>query len=143
MNKVKSIIRISIAVVAAIAAISFTSCQTVASSAIELSIEQANKDCPMYIDEDITCDRIYSKGNNVIYEYSTTSEIVEGLQIVGYDYCKMAHYDELASSKLYDSDIETMIDLCIEAQYNMVYKYYDEYGNCFVVTITHQDLASM
>ena len=143
LNKVKSIIRISIASVIAIVAISFTSCQTVASSAIELSVEQANKECPMYIDEDITCDRIYSKGNNVIYEYTTTYDIIEGLQIAGHDYCKMAHYDELAASKLYDSDIETMIDLCIEAQYNMVYKYNDEYGNSFVVTITHQDLASM
>jgi hypothetical protein len=143
MNRIKSIIQISIASVLAIVAISLTSCRTVATSAIELAVEEANAECPMYVDEDTTCDRIYTNGNNIIYDYSTTSEVIDGLRSLGQEYCKSLHYEELATSTLYDSDIQTLIDLCIEAHYNIVYKYRDEYGNTYVVTVTYQDLATI
>ena len=96
----------------------------------------------MYIDEDIVCDRIYISGSNVIYNYQTSPDIVEGILLLG-NTAKQFLFDDLQSMAATDKDLRTMIDLCVEAKYNIVYKYTDNMGYSARVSISYHELANI
>jgi hypothetical protein len=142
MKKFTSVIRLSIAAVTALLALLLTSCG-IAAEAIEESVKEANKQCPIYIDEYTTCERIYTSGNNVIYDYRTDPEVLELLPSVGVEECKYIILSEIAQTKRTSEDLRHVIELCVEAKYNMVYDYNDGMGKSFVVTITYNDLEKL
>jgi hypothetical protein len=143
MKNFSSLLRSCVAAMAVIAAsLSLFSCQKAASLTLEACVEQANAECPMYIEEGMICDRIYISGNNVIYNYQTTYDVVEGVRMLG-DMAKDFIFDELQSTAAIDSDLRTLIDLCIEAHYNIVYRYCDNMNNVGCITINYSELATM
>lgn len=143
MKKITTLLHSCVVAFATVAiSLSLFSCQGVASFTIEKIIEQANAECPMYIDEDIVCDRIYISGSNVIYNYQTSPDIVEGILLLG-DTAKQFLFDDLQSMAATDKDLRTMIDLCVEAKYNIVYKYNDNMGYSARVSISYHELANI
>lgn len=142
MKKYTSIIRLSIATVTAFIALSMTSCG-IAAETIEDSVKEANKSCPMRVDEYTMCERIYTSGNDVIYDYRTSDEVIYALHEFGLDECKNYHYLQLATAKAMNGDVEKLIELCIEAEYNIVYDYNNGHGNSYPVKISHKDMKKM
>ena len=142
MKKFTSVIRLSIAAVVAFVAISFTSCG-IAADTIEKSVEKANMACPLYVDEYTTCQRIYTSGNNIIYDYRTYPELIEIFPTVDYNECKNIHISDLANAKIGNKELKLLLDLCVEAEYNIIYDYNDGMGNSFKVTITYDDIKKL
>lgn len=142
MKKILSILRASVVVVAAMVAIvSFNSCREMASSAIEDAVTEANRDCPFDMGNGLICDRIYTSGNSVVYSYLVDDQsVILGIEILG-DSAKDYIAEELKSIMQYDESLKTLIDLCVEAEYDIVYKYSDYNGDSASVTVPHSDLA--
>ncbi len=144
MKKITSIFHASIvAAVATIAIASFSSCQEMSSMTIEAAVESYNEECPIDMGDGLIMDRVYTSGNNVVFSYKTEDyNVILGLKILGNE-AKELVMDELRQVHSNDKGTQLLVDLCIEAKYNIVYKYSDYAGNSESVTFSYHDLAQL
>lgn len=144
MKKITSIIRASIVAVAAmLTLVSFNSCQEIASSAIDEAVKEANKECPFEVDGGFICDRVYTSGNSVVYSCLVEDpNMIDGINMLGNTAADYIFTDIVSMARM-DKDLKTLIELCVEAEYDITYKYSDYSGRSASVTITHSKLSTI
>ncbi len=142
MKNITKILRASVAaVVAILSLVSLNSCQEMASSAIDEAVEEVNQQCPFNVGNGLICDRVYVSGKSVVFSYlSEDSNVIDGINILGSTATDLV-FEELQSLARVDDNLKTMIELCVEAEYNITYTYSDYSGRSASVTITHSELS--
>lgn len=101
---------------------------------MEQIIEQANSTLP----EGQT---VFVEGRSVVYEFD--SEIGEASE-EKMDLLSILYRENYLTNIKLEGDIRAFFTMCVEADYNIVYKYKDkDYGTCITVTLTPNILSQL
>lgn len=110
----------------AVCATVFSGCSP--SAKIEYAVTEASKQCPIAVDETMTVTNIKTEDNNVVYicnvdENAAGFSVEDFAQPTVSQTMKNAMVEYLRGAKTTDKDTESLIRLCKDADYNIVYRF--------------------
>lgn len=132
--------------VASMALFTFNACDSVNQGLnqgmMEGYVELVNEDLPEEIDEGYTLDSATCIDNTVIYHFTVTSDIMEGIKLSDE---QETHNDVLSglAEGYSDEDQKKFLDIVIKAQADIKYIWTDETGEEYEVLIPCDELKSV
>jgi hypothetical protein len=138
MKKIVSILSAMLIMASALTlTMTTTSCGDSSTIEFKAAIALANMRCPIDLGDGYVITKIYTKGNNLIYNCECPTDLVESINDpYGYE---VAH-DELLYFVMNDRDTREFVELCVETKHNIVYRYVDNYGNSANVVLKYHEL---
>ena len=106
--------------------LAITSCNGVGSPTLRAAVAIANKELPIDLGNGMTAVSIAIEDNYVVYVYEAPTEAVLILQESD---LKTLAYEELRLNIQQDEDVRTFMELCVESNYGIIYRYTDNEGN--------------
>lgn len=131
--------------VASMALFTFNACdsfnQGLNEGMLEGYVELANEDLPEVIDEGYTLDSAICIDNTVIYHFTVTSDIMEGIKLSDE---QETHNDVLSGlvEGYSNEDQKKFLDIVIKAQGDIKYIWMDETGEEYEVLISCDELKA-
>ena len=117
-----------------------TSCNGVGSPTLRAAVAIANKELPIDLGNGMTAVSIAIEDNYVVYVYEAPTEAVLILQESD---LKTLAYEELRLNIQQDEDVRTFMELCVESNYGIIYRYTDNEGNVAEILTSCSDLATL
>lgn len=117
-----------------------TSCNGVGSPTLRAAVAIANQELPIDLGNGMTAVSIAIEDNYVVYVYEAPTEAVLILQESD---LKTLAYEELRLNIQQDDDVRTFMELCVESNYGIIYRYTDNVGNVAEILTSCSDLATL